>query len=398
MRSPKNRYIKNQFAPLTLAQKLGIIHGRRAFTGPIYAQIGVTDRCNLNCLCCWFHSPLIRDNPYRSQHAELSFDDYCRLLRGLHKLGCRYIIIVGFGEPFLHPRIIHMLAEAKRTGFNCGVCTNGVLLTESMVNELIDMRLDRLDVSVWAGSAASYVKTHPGCSGKIFERIGRALLLIKELKREKGLDVPYVKILNVICNANYTDIEEMIDFGIEAGAEEVIFQPMMTVPGETDSLLLSDDEAALVREKLITLRSKVENCPLKFVNIDEYLARISSARHASGDYDLGMVHRIPCTIGWRFVVTLANGDVLACCNGSGKPLGNFLRQPMKEIWNSPAYREFRKRASVFPRSVFDDYFSAFACHTRCPHYLECLAIYRELSRMPGWQKQFLRAAAGLIQK
>ena len=396
MNSPRNIYIKNQFAPLTLRQKLGILTRARTFAGPVYAQIGVTDRCNMRCLCCWFYSPLVQNNPYREKAAELPYEDYRRLLTELYGLGCRYIIIVGFGEPFVHPRIMDMLADAKRMGFNAGVCTNGTLLTDATLDALIGMRLDRIDVSVWAGSSGSYLKTHQGCSPKTFDRIRTALLRIRDLKRSQNLVVPYVKILNVISRANCTDIAEMIDFGIEVGAEEITFTPVMTASAQTNTLLLTNAEAARVREDLEKLREKVGESSLQFVNINEYLERISSERQATGDYDLGRIHRIPCTIGWRFLVTLTNGDVLACCNGEGRPMGNFLRQSMQEIWEGATYREFRRRAVVSPRCADDKYFLPFCCGTRCPHYLECLDVYQELSRMPGWKKSLMKAMGGLL--
>jgi len=38
----------------------GLIHGEAAYTGPFFARVDITARCNLHCLGCLYHSSKTR--------------------------------------------------------------------------------------------------------------------------------------------------------------------------------------------------------------------------------------------------------------------------------------------------------------------------------------------------
>ena len=77
---------------------------------------------------------------------------------------------------------------------------------------------------------------------------------------------------------------------------------------------------------------------------------------------------MPCPFSWQYVVVQWNGDVVPCCrdyNGELK-LGNVKDASLKEIWNGPAYAEFRRKMTT-----------GEGLSELC---LECLKIYYSISR------------------
>lgn len=80
-------------------QRLMGIKLNNVFVGPECVQVDITNECNLNCIFCKNHSPLV------TQHMKgmISFDIFTRLINDLNKLGTEKIILSGMGEPLLHP-------------------------------------------------------------------------------------------------------------------------------------------------------------------------------------------------------------------------------------------------------------------------------------------------------
>ncbi|MGF3555271.1 MAG: glycosyltransferase, partial [Thermoplasmatota archaeon] len=113
---------------------------------------------------------------------------------------------------------------------------------------LVDLGVDHITVSLWAGDAETYVKTHPNQKKETFERIKENLKLLYNLKKQSGL--PKVKIYNVISKLNYNKIKEMIDFALETNAEFIEFQVIDTIPKKTDFLALSKKDATRVYKKI----------------------------------------------------------------------------------------------------------------------------------------------------
>jgi len=45
-------------SPVNFLRVAGIF-SRRVFTGPLKVCIDITDKCDMGCLMCWYHSPVV---------------------------------------------------------------------------------------------------------------------------------------------------------------------------------------------------------------------------------------------------------------------------------------------------------------------------------------------------
>jgi radical SAM protein with 4Fe4S-binding SPASM domain len=90
-------------------------------------------------------------------------------------------------------------------------------------------------------------------------------------------------------------------------------------------------------------------------NIDETIRR----------YEIGEAARqkVPCYIGWIQPRMKVDGTIWPC-NSCQWPVGNFREQSFREIWNSPAYRSFRRETlSPTAAALIDERCDcSFCCH------------------------------------
>ena len=182
----------------------GFLQGDIACTGPHYVNIDITTRCNLQCLCCRWHSPLIQKSPRHNQaNKDFPFNLFEKLCKELKEMNTKSIVFIGTGEPMLHPRIYDMILVAKNNGLEVIMFANGTLLNEPRVMSLIDSQLDILKVSLFATSADEYKKQYPQNNPKNFNKVITGLQLLSRLKAEQKSSFPFVELSHPINSPQF---------------------------------------------------------------------------------------------------------------------------------------------------------------------------------------------------
>jgi len=125
--------------PVHLRTVISIVRGW-LFHSPVYVQIAVTPRCNLNCRMCQVVKTW-REEP------ELSLEELERVADTLGKLGVGYVVLTG-GEPFLRKDLPGILKLFNERGFDVRLQTNGTLTTPELADCLVDSGLRHLSVSL----------------------------------------------------------------------------------------------------------------------------------------------------------------------------------------------------------------------------------------------------------
>jgi MoaA/NifB/PqqE/SkfB family radical SAM enzyme len=105
------------------------------------ANLELTNRCNLKCTFC----PTADGRMARPRGV---MDDalFRRALDGAGRL--EFALLFQWGEPLLHPRFAALAADAADRGVRTLVTTNGTLLDDRRVGDLLAARVDRVTVSV----------------------------------------------------------------------------------------------------------------------------------------------------------------------------------------------------------------------------------------------------------
>jgi MoaA/NifB/PqqE/SkfB family radical SAM enzyme len=328
---------QGQVTMATLSQKIkllkGLSKGDIAYVGPFFVKVVVTQRCNLRCIGCRFHSPV---STMRSSEDDLvtdiSYDLVRQLCDELKAMGTNSIILTGEGEPLLHPRIFDIIATAKERRFDVSLVSNGTLLDEMKIKSLVRSRLDTLNVSLWAGSSEEYEKNYPGSDPDNFNKVIEGLKLLTRLKAEHHSHTPFVNLHHPINRNNFRNIEQMAELAYETGCNGLTSSPLKCWRNTPTSLALSQEEENLLHRSLVKMKKKMEALSLKH-NFDLTILR----------YKIGhnVWQKLPCYIGWLHARVKVDGTVLPCSR-CPLPMGKFAQEGFEEIWKGSAFREFRR--------------------------------------------------------
>jgi len=385
-----------------LFEALGVYDGQFAYKGPRCVQIDLTNRCNNNCIGCWCNSPLLEEKrlPDFITDATLDKELVITLLDDLSHMGTEEIYFAGGGEPFMHPDAIEIIEYAKNRGFTVSINTNFTLVCQETAKRLVDACVDHLIVSIWAGSAGIYVKTHPNKSEKDFFELKKTLSFLNEYKGKKG-NAPIIKVYDVVSNINYHEFEAMIQLVAETDSESVEFTLIDTVPGKTDRLLLSKEESndLLTTARLMQERYGDAESEVFLANYETFLRRLSNVTQATGEYDTEAFQEVPCYAGWSFARIIANGDVNSCLKSHRIPIGNLHTTRFRKLWNNDRQKEFRKRTLHFSsedpyfRFIGNDTNAQIGCYRSCDNLGHSLLVHRSLQRIPKVTRIFLHGIA-----
>ena len=322
----------------------GLLTGEYAHTGPFHAVVGLTSRCNLRCVGCRYHSVFaqrqkITDETFTDEY--LPYETMETLCLDLRRLRCSALLLMGEGEPLLHPRILDIVSLVKGMGFHATVITNGTLLTEEMLEGFIKRGLDCLQVSLWASSAAEYEKQYSGSHVNNYYRVVDALKHAAALKKQHKKTSPAVVLHHVINRHNFENLDQVVKLAASTNCNALSLSPFLTAGGGLDEYAVPGGEEGGLRFSLLGLKKTLGAHGLHH-NIERTLLRYRVRREQGWN--------VPCYAGWYHTRIRSDGTVQPCglCN---VPCGNLKQKSFIEIWNDQPYRRFRKQAlkhSSFP--------------------------------------------------
>jgi radical SAM protein with 4Fe4S-binding SPASM domain len=230
----------------------------KALAGPLELEIDLTNNCNQHCTGCWIHSFLLGEDRISGElrKATLDRDRVVDLVRAAKRMGTRKVQLSGAGEPYMHPNVDEIVAVVKDEGLELNIITNFTLVDFARAERLVDFGVDTITVSLWAGTAETYAKTHPSAKSDVFGKIVDVVSHLTAYRRRTGCNRPRVKIYNVISALNHDEIDKMIDVAREMGADLIEFTPIDIVKGRTDELELSEAATRRIMDQLLHVRRR----------------------------------------------------------------------------------------------------------------------------------------------
>lgn len=186
-------------------------------------QIEVTSRCNASCAYC--PRTVLRSGWLsRDMHMDL----FTRVLSEV-KGEVRLVYLQGWGEPLLNPDILEMIRLARRElDAQVGLTTNGTLLDDGTIRDLIGAGLDVIGISFAGGSAATHDELRRGCD---FDRVvSNAKALVKG-KKEAGSNLRVIASY-LMTRQNVREMPRFVSLCGEIGITEVTFTNLAYMPSE----------------------------------------------------------------------------------------------------------------------------------------------------------------------
>jgi MoaA/NifB/PqqE/SkfB family radical SAM enzyme len=166
----------------------------RAFDDlPIWAQLNITWKCNLDCAYC---------SEYDNAKDHVPYEELTRRIDKIQELGTLHCDLIG-GEPLLHPDLARLMTHVTTRGMTTGMTTNGFLLTEEKLRALADAGMGRIQISV------DSVKPKPG--------IPKSLKTLRK-KIEMVARFPiWFRVNTVICEDTVDEVEEVAQLCFDLG-------------------------------------------------------------------------------------------------------------------------------------------------------------------------------------
>jgi len=105
----------------------------------------LTQRCNLKCEHCYIEGGPIQKAMLAN---ELSTEECLRTVDQISEVNPNGMVIFTGGEPLMRPDVFEIVAYASQKGLWCVMGTNGVLVTERLVDKMIEVGLKGVSLSL----------------------------------------------------------------------------------------------------------------------------------------------------------------------------------------------------------------------------------------------------------
>lgn len=234
---------------------VGFADGKKPYAGPQILEVDLTNNCNLNCVGCWCHSDLLGDKKFsgKKKRQMLDYELMIKLIDEAASMGVERFQLAGAGEPFIHPKIMEIIERIKSHGMKVTIITNFILVDDKKAERLVELGVDNITCSVWAGTPEMYQLTHPNQKGKRFSQMKNVLQHLHQAKQKQGVSYPQIKIYNVISHLNASGLTDMVNWATEALADYIEFTPIDIIRGVTDELALTAEDRELLIAQLDNL-------------------------------------------------------------------------------------------------------------------------------------------------
>jgi len=249
----------------------------------------VTDHCNAECIMC----PR-EEHKLGREHGIMDLEKCKASIDEVKELGCKQVLLQGFGEPLIDKRLEDKIEHAKSRGLRTFITTNGSLLTRDRSIRLIDAGLDEIRVSYYGMRKESYETVMVGLN---FEVTMQNLMDFLDVRNSRGLKSPRFELNWLTLPENEGDVDAFREFWEPKADGIEIWKPHNFGDGRDYRKLY-----------------------------DEAGAKNTCGRPESG----------PLQIEW-------NGEVIPCCYDYNNQivLGNAFEKPVLEILNGEKYRLLR---------------------------------------------------------
>lgn len=271
-------------------------------TLPRYLDVELTNLCNFRCnFCPTGTKSLQRMKGYMPETVADA------LVENIKKFSIPGVRFIRWGEPTMHPQYLEIMKRVKECGAAVHINTNGALLDERQIEQLIEMQADSIKFSFQGADEGTYNEMREG--GDYHRLLG----IIRQMHQMRGSrPYPYIQISTTLTGETAEQVENFKQ-DIEGYCDYYNIGYTMLTHLNVDNMKIDEQE----KEKIRQLQQHEK---MKHV----YLEVCSEA------FD-------KLSVNW-------NGDVTLCCSDYDNymVIGNILDMDLKQLFNSRAADQYRE--------------------------------------------------------
>lgn len=160
---------------------------------PIWSQLNITWKCNLDCAYC---------TEYDNSKGHVPTDVLKTRIEKCKELGTLHTDLIG-GEPLLHPDVTELMGYVTKLGMTTGMTTNAFLLTEDRLKELMDVGMGRIQISLDALNPSKEAPKSLKTLRKKIEMVARHPI--------------WFRVNTVICDQTIDEVQDVAEFCMGLG-------------------------------------------------------------------------------------------------------------------------------------------------------------------------------------
>jgi len=317
------RAVGREFAPGVIAQ-----------CEPTLANIEITTRCTLGCAAC---ARTQRKAPSRF----MSREDFRRVLE---KLPHAYrIVLVGLGEPLLHPEVIDFIGIAVAAERRVGLVTNAMNLDAALARSLCASGLASITFSIDAVDQPTAERVRQGSDMRQISANIRALI---DERQRQGVALATAA-FTALSRDTISEFEAIVDFVADHEISALMVSDLNFACNQARSIHDTFTPTHACRLRKALRRALARRLPVLSVRgLEEFALE---ARYL--DYLLlrgeQLADRSPrhtnCLSPWQTIPVSVDGQLSLCDCQPDTVLGNIQRMSLADWWNGTAMREQRRR-------------------------------------------------------
>jgi MoaA/NifB/PqqE/SkfB family radical SAM enzyme len=298
--------------------RLGVID---PYCRPTRARLELTDACNLRCPMC--------PQSFWEWDRNYAGDWILERARSLYPW-LTSLDFTSFGETLLSPLFKKAVREAPAHTHTL-LITNGLLVNDEMAAFLCSHHISELHVSIDAASQGPYLAMR--CVDG-FDRVVENCRRLVKARLQTGRGSPTLVFNFTLNRKNIEELVPLIRLAGEIGFQRVHINYLMVWTSD-----LRGDSVYWIRERTCEVIDHAERVAQE-VGVEFFHPPRPLKEHEG-------VERFEryCPEAWEFIHLRAHGRLSVCCMSADEfevPEG----MDWEEVWDSPAYQDFRRRVNL----------------------------------------------------
>ena len=259
---------------------------------PVQVDFELNGSCNLRCPMC----PMGIEDYRKDRNKRMEFHIFKHLVDDGIEKGLKAINLSYVNEPMIRKDLPKFVKYAMDAGIvDTYFSSNATIVRESMIRELIEAGLCRVQFSIDATTQETYDKIRVGGKyEKVLENIDKFI----KIRKEMNSITPLIRVNFVRTNINEHELEDFIEFWKD-------------------------------KVEMIGIQEMVNPFP------DNSDVHSKTTEDKKGHFR--------CAAPFKEIVVTHKGDVLPCCTflAEEMPLGNIKDNTIQELYNGEKMRELK---------------------------------------------------------
>lgn len=290
-----------------------------------YLRLSVTERCTLRCAYCR------ADEGYCPKAAELTADEFTRIVRACAQLGIKKVRLTG-GEPLLRKDILNIVYDIAHTPgvTELSMTTNAQQLAGKAL-ALKEAGLQRINISMDSLNPERFKEMTGGDLSLVLSGIDEAI---------SGGLLPVKVNVVLVRGKNDGEVDDFIALTRE-NPIDVRFIELMPLGelGKDESLRISNDELIAARPWLVPVAPRYTSQPSRDFQVDGYLGRVGFISPISHNF-CGLCNRLRLMSDGNLRMCLGVDSEISLLPALQQDDDTLLEVIRTAIFNKPARHQF----------------------------------------------------------